>query len=104
MVDSDASTFGKLAQLYSVWWMDVSATFHGVAPGRYKIQWRLQVTSEAPVVNTEFRVVLFDQHEVTAKTTTTPLSGKRTLIVTGEQPSRYRPSKTKENMIENGVH
>ncbi|GJJ74514.1 hypothetical protein EMPS_06872 [Entomortierella parvispora] len=63
LVENSTSTFGKLAKLNSVWWMDIEAIFRGVPPGRYKVQWRLGLTSEAPVVNTEFRVVLFDQNE-----------------------------------------
>lgn len=64
MIEHRSSLFGKLAELRSVWWMDVAAVFHGVPPGRYRIQWRLSVTSDAPVVNSEFRVVLFDKDEV----------------------------------------
>ncbi|KAG0197910.1 hypothetical protein BGX28_008590 [Mortierella sp. GBA30] len=63
MIDSKASTYGKLAELRSVWWMDVVAVFYGVPPGRYKVQWRVRVTSDAPVVNSEFKAVLFDKHE-----------------------------------------
>jgi len=65
MVDSEASSFGKLAKLNSVWWMVIETIFRGVPPGRYKVQWRLGLATEAPVVNTDFRVVLFDQHKVT---------------------------------------
>ncbi|KAF9358615.1 hypothetical protein BGX26_001307 [Mortierella sp. AD094] len=63
MVESRSSTFGRLAQLQSVWWMDVVAVFRGVPPGRYKVQWRVKVTSDAPIVNSEFRAVLFDKDE-----------------------------------------
>ncbi|KAF9146237.1 hypothetical protein BG015_011653 [Linnemannia schmuckeri] len=63
MITSSESKYGKLAELASVWWMDVVAVFVGVPPGRYKVQWRVKVTSDAPVVNTEFRAVLFDKHE-----------------------------------------
>ncbi|KAF8926910.1 hypothetical protein BGZ47_002466 [Haplosporangium gracile] len=63
MITSSESEYGKLAELASVWWMDVVAVFVGVLPGRYKVQWRVKVTSDAPVVNTEFRAVLFDNHE-----------------------------------------
>ncbi|KAF9085891.1 hypothetical protein BGX23_009315 [Mortierella sp. AD031] len=63
MISSDESQFGKLAELASVWWMDVAAVVFGVPPGRYKVQWRVKVTSDGPVVNTEFRAVLFDKHE-----------------------------------------
>ncbi|KAG0004047.1 hypothetical protein BGZ80_008730 [Entomortierella chlamydospora] len=63
MIESRSSTFGRLAQLQSVWWMDVVAIFRGVPPGRYKVQWRVKVTSDAPIVNSEFRAVLFDKDE-----------------------------------------
>ncbi|KAF9185475.1 hypothetical protein BGZ51_002648 [Haplosporangium sp. Z 767] len=61
MVDNRRSSFGKLAQLKSVWWMDVAAMFYGVPPGRYKAQWRMKLTSDAPVINSEFRAVLFNE-------------------------------------------
>ncbi len=64
MIDSASSSYGKLAELRSVWWMDVVAVFYGVPPGRYKVQWRVKVTSDAPVVNSEFKAILFDKHEV----------------------------------------
>ena len=64
MISSEESRFGKLAELASVWWMDVVAVLYGVPPGRYKIQWRVKITSDRPVVNTEFRAVLFDKDEV----------------------------------------
>lgn len=64
MITSSESKYGKLAELASVWWMDVIAVFYGVPPGRYKVQWRVKVTSDAPVVKTEFRAVLFEKHEV----------------------------------------
>ncbi|KAF9960317.1 hypothetical protein BGZ70_008640 [Mortierella alpina] len=63
MIDSASSSYGKLAELRSVWWMDVVAVFYGVPPGRYKVQWRVKVTSDAPVVNSEFKAILFDKHE-----------------------------------------
>ncbi|KAF9544255.1 hypothetical protein EC957_012301 [Mortierella hygrophila] len=63
MITSSESKYGKLAELASVWWMDVIAIFYGVPPGRYKVQWRLKVRSDGPVVNTEFRAVLFGKHE-----------------------------------------
>ncbi|KAG0376934.1 hypothetical protein BGX24_006976 [Mortierella sp. AD032] len=63
MITSEESKYGRLAELASVWWMDVVAVFHGVPPGRYKVQWRVKITSDAPVVNTEFRAVLFNKHE-----------------------------------------
>ncbi|KAF9136303.1 hypothetical protein BGW39_000019 [Mortierella sp. 14UC] len=63
MIASGESMYGKLAELASVWWMDVVAIFYGVPPGRYKVQWRVKVTSDAPIINTEFRAVLFDKHE-----------------------------------------
>ncbi|KAF9985380.1 hypothetical protein BGZ75_003052 [Mortierella antarctica] len=63
MIDSASSSYGKLAELRSVWWMDVVAVFYGVPPGRYKVQWRVKVTSDAPVVNSEFKSILFDKHE-----------------------------------------
>ncbi|KAG0278077.1 hypothetical protein BGZ95_004782 [Linnemannia exigua] len=63
MIASGESRYGRLAELASVWWMDVVAVFYGVPPGRYKVQWRVKVTSDAPIVNTEFRAVLFDKHE-----------------------------------------
>ncbi|KAF8953727.1 hypothetical protein BGZ52_004560 [Haplosporangium bisporale] len=72
MIEHRSSLFGKLAELRSVWWMDVAAVFHGVPPGRYRIQWRLSVTSDAPVVNSEFRVVLFDKDESTSNISTHP--------------------------------
>ncbi|KAI8359538.1 hypothetical protein B0O80DRAFT_233196 [Mortierella sp. GBAus27b] len=64
MIDSGSSTFGRIAQLQSVWWMDVAAVFYGVPKGRYKIQWRLKVTSDAPIINTDFRARFFEKHEV----------------------------------------
>lgn len=64
MIDSESSEFGRLAQLQSVWWMDVVAVFKGVPPGRYKVQWRLKVTSDAPIINTDFKVVIYDKDEV----------------------------------------
>ncbi|KAG0075059.1 hypothetical protein BGZ90_010240 [Linnemannia elongata] len=63
MITSSESKYGKLAELASVYWMDVVAVFYGVPPGRYKVQWRVKVTSDGPVLNTEFRAVLFDKHE-----------------------------------------
>ncbi|KAI1319159.1 hypothetical protein EDD11_004802 [Mortierella claussenii] len=63
MVESRSSTFGKLAQLYSVWWMDVSGLFISVPAGRYKVQWRVKVTSDAPIINSEFKAILFDTLE-----------------------------------------
>jgi hypothetical protein len=64
MIDSENSKFGRLAQLQSVWWMDVIAIFKGVPPGRYKVQWRLKVTSDAPIINTDFKATLFGKDEV----------------------------------------
>lgn len=64
MVESEVSSFGKLAHLQSVWWMDVITVIHGVPPGRYKVQWRVKVTSEAPIINTDFRAVILDKNEV----------------------------------------
>ncbi|KAK3805879.1 MAG: hypothetical protein J3Q66DRAFT_359901 [Benniella sp.] len=63
MIDSENSKFGRLAQLQSVWWMDVIAIFKGVPPGRYKVQWRLKVTSDAPIINTDFKATLFGKDE-----------------------------------------
>ncbi|KAF9932188.1 hypothetical protein FBU30_008743 [Linnemannia zychae] len=63
MISSSESKYGKLAELASVWWMDVVAVFFGVLPGRYKVQWRVKVTSDGPVVNTEFRAVQFTKEE-----------------------------------------
>ncbi|KAG0046277.1 hypothetical protein BGZ83_008535 [Gryganskiella cystojenkinii] len=84
MVGSSASQFGKLAQLDSVWWMDVAATFASVPKGRYKVQWRLQVKSEAPVVGSEFRVVLFDRWD--------PETG----INSGLQSMKFKPKSMHE--------
>ncbi|KAG0265659.1 hypothetical protein BG011_004258 [Mortierella polycephala] len=61
MVESRRSAFGKLAQLKSVWWMDIAAVFYGVPPGRYKAQWRIKLTSDAPVINSEFRAIVFNE-------------------------------------------
>ncbi|KAF9948742.1 hypothetical protein BGZ65_007865, partial [Modicella reniformis] len=72
LIESASSTFGKLAQLQSVWWMDVTATFFGVPKGRYKVQWRVKVTSDAPIINTEFKVILFDKHEDRSVVTNRP--------------------------------
>ncbi|KAG0038374.1 hypothetical protein BGZ82_000332 [Podila clonocystis] len=72
MIEHPSSHFGKLAELRSVWWMDVAVVFHGVPPGRYRIQWRLSVTSDAPVVNSEFRAVLFDKDENASSTSHLP--------------------------------
>ncbi|KAF9307372.1 hypothetical protein BGZ74_005812 [Mortierella antarctica] len=72
MIEYPSSHFGKLAELRSVWWMDVAVVFRGVPPGRYRIQWRLSVTSDAPVVNSEFRAVLFDKDENASTTSTIP--------------------------------
>ncbi|KAF9104734.1 hypothetical protein BGX27_009972 [Mortierella sp. AM989] len=63
MIESRSSSFGKIAQLQSVWWMDVVAVFRGVPPGRYKVQWRVKVTSEASIVNSEFRAIVYDKDE-----------------------------------------
>ncbi|KAF9915007.1 hypothetical protein BX616_007117 [Lobosporangium transversale] len=63
IVESSSSEFGKLAQLSSVWWMDVQGVFYGVPPGRYKVQWRVKVTSDAPIINSEFRAALFNRFE-----------------------------------------
>ncbi|KAF9412067.1 hypothetical protein BGZ94_001157, partial [Podila epigama] len=38
MIDSIDSQFGHLAELRSVWWMDVVGVFRGVPPGRYRIR------------------------------------------------------------------
>ncbi|KAG0221796.1 hypothetical protein BGX31_009559 [Mortierella sp. GBA43] len=72
MIDSGSSTFGRIAQLQSVWWMDVAAVFYGVPKGRYKIQWRLKVTSDAPIINTDFRARFFEKHEDRSAFTTKP--------------------------------
>ncbi|KAG0342462.1 hypothetical protein BG000_004482 [Podila horticola] len=72
MIEHTSSHFGKLAELRSVWWMDVAVVFHGVPPGRYRIQWRLSVTSDAPVVNSEFRAVVFDKDEDVSTTSSLP--------------------------------
>ncbi|KAF9582932.1 hypothetical protein BGW38_010568 [Lunasporangiospora selenospora] len=63
MADSKQSQFSEVAELKSVWWMDVSAMFYGVPPGKYKVQWRVSLTSDGPVINSEFRTILFDQEE-----------------------------------------
>ncbi|KAF9437163.1 hypothetical protein BGZ76_001773 [Entomortierella beljakovae] len=63
LVQNRESTFGTLAQLQSVWWMDIATDIHGVPPGHYKVQWRVKVTSDAPIINSEFTAVLFDKDE-----------------------------------------
>ncbi|KAG0329021.1 hypothetical protein BGZ99_003651 [Dissophora globulifera] len=72
MVESTSSKFGRLAQLQSVWWMDVALAFYGVPPGRYKVQWRIRVTSDAPIINSEFKAILFDKHEDTSVVSSRP--------------------------------
>ncbi|KAI8605012.1 hypothetical protein EDD21DRAFT_175245 [Dissophora ornata] len=63
MIENNISKFGKLAQLHSVWWMDIIVVFYGVPPGRYKVQWRVKATSDAPIINSEFKAIPFDKHD-----------------------------------------
>ncbi|KAF9929285.1 hypothetical protein FBU30_001715 [Linnemannia zychae] len=62
----------KVAELTSVWWLDVSAVFSqqtSNAPshaGRYKVEWRMNLNvaqSDNVVVGTEFRAVTFRKDE-----------------------------------------
>ncbi|KAG0231710.1 hypothetical protein BGW42_008662 [Actinomortierella wolfii] len=64
MHESGLSRFGKIASLHSVWWLDVFAVFHGVPQGRYRVRWRMKVTSNGPVVGTKFLAKVFRVTEV----------------------------------------
>ncbi|KAF9115033.1 hypothetical protein BGX27_009151 [Mortierella sp. AM989] len=66
MIESTNSSFGRLAQLQYVWCMDVEVVFRGVPPGRYTVQWRVKVTSDTAIVNSEFRAVVLDEGEEAA--------------------------------------
>lgn len=63
----------KVAELTSVWWLDVAAVFSQAtsnAPtkaGRYKVQWRMNLNvaeTDNVVVGTEFRAITFRKDEV----------------------------------------
>lgn len=63
----------KVAELTSVWWLDVSAVFSQAtsnAPskaGRHKVQWRMNLNvaeTDNVVVGTEFRAISFRKDEV----------------------------------------
>ncbi|KAG9062388.1 hypothetical protein KI688_005303 [Linnemannia hyalina] len=66
MVEDTASQFGEVARLSYVNWLDVSAVFHGVLPGRYYVQWNLTVNSFTGVKDTLFRAVALPGHEIPA--------------------------------------
>jgi hypothetical protein len=66
----------KVAELTSVWWLDVSGVFSTAtsnAPGkggRYRVQWRMNLNvaqNDNVVVGTEFRAVTFRKDEVKDK-------------------------------------
>ncbi|KAF9152028.1 hypothetical protein BG015_005882 [Linnemannia schmuckeri] len=57
MEKNATSQFGEVARLRYVFWLDVSAVFHGVMPGRYLVQWKLTVNSISAVENTLFRAI-----------------------------------------------
>lgn len=63
----------KVAELTSVWWLDVGAVFSQAtsnAPtkaGRHKVQWRMNLNvaeTDNAVVGTEFRAITFRKDEV----------------------------------------
>ncbi|KAF8940231.1 hypothetical protein BGZ47_007820 [Haplosporangium gracile] len=57
MEEDATSQFGEVARLNHVYWLDVSAVFHGVMPGRYLVQWNLTVNSISAVDKTLFRAI-----------------------------------------------
>ncbi|KAF9978429.1 hypothetical protein BGZ73_002325 [Actinomortierella ambigua] len=64
MEPTSQSRFGRVATLRSVWWLDVHTVFYGVPQGRYRLRWRLKVTSNGPVVHTKFLAKLFKPTEL----------------------------------------
>ncbi|KAF9081268.1 hypothetical protein BGX23_001068 [Mortierella sp. AD031] len=86
----------KVAELTSVWWLDVSAVFCGsnalTNPGRYKVQWRLNLNTaqtDNVVVRTEFRAVTFRKDE-------DPMSS---IVAEARQPAiSFRPQSLQEFM------
>ncbi|KAF9917581.1 hypothetical protein BGZ65_012833, partial [Modicella reniformis] len=65
MAPSTDSIYGQMAKLNLVWFLDVSTVFHGVPPGRYKIQWKLVLENNDSVLNgLEFRAVVADKDEI----------------------------------------
>ncbi|KAG0287225.1 hypothetical protein BGZ96_008823 [Linnemannia gamsii] len=63
MEEDETSQFGEVARLSYVWWLDVSAIFHGVVPGRYYVQWNLTVNSFDCIQSTLFRAATIPGHE-----------------------------------------
>ncbi|KAF9135997.1 hypothetical protein BGW39_009049 [Mortierella sp. 14UC] len=63
MQPNTTSVFGEMARLGAVNWLDVSALFHGVVPGRYYVQWGLIVNSITAVQYTLFRAIALMSHE-----------------------------------------
>jgi hypothetical protein len=57
------SQFGEVARLNYVNWLDVSAVFHGIVPGRYYVQWSLIVSPTFNIENTLFRAATIPGHE-----------------------------------------
>ncbi|KAG0279205.1 hypothetical protein BGZ95_001994 [Linnemannia exigua] len=88
----------KVAELTSVWWLDVSAVFSTATSnvpsrgGRYKVQWRMNLNvaqTDSVVVGTEFRAVTFRKDE---DPTSTAVSQDRTPAI------QFKPQTIQEFM------
>ncbi|KAG2217382.1 hypothetical protein INT45_005266, partial [Circinella minor] len=47
IVSTNQSIYGAIAELHTVCWLDVRGVIEGVLQGRYRIQWRMRLSSSA---------------------------------------------------------